>query len=96
MATTLTQKFRSPIDGRIIEIEVHGDGCDKFVLWKNITQSFGDVRLLSASTRDVYYVVDGNFDEITPRYVKYMPDTVLDVVLREGSSLETKDKENGK
>ncbi|KAF9350253.1 hypothetical protein BGX26_011541, partial [Mortierella sp. AD094] len=60
----LTQKFRSPEDGKIIAIKVQEDLYygDQFVLWKHILQSFGDVRVVRAGDMDTHFIVDSKFE----------------------------------
>ncbi|KAF9398552.1 hypothetical protein BGX21_007630 [Mortierella sp. AD011] len=92
MSTQITQKFRSPIDGRIVAIKAWDDVGYKFVLWKHIRQSFGDVRVLRAGDVDIHCMLNKKFEDLLPRRIQYVPDTILDVILNEEPSLSVKDK----
>ncbi|KAG0001830.1 hypothetical protein BGZ80_001547 [Entomortierella chlamydospora] len=89
----ITQKFRSPIDGRIVAIRAWDDVGYKFVLWKHILQSFGDdVRVLRAGDVDIHCMLNKKFEDLLPLRIQYVPDTILDVILNEEPSLSVKDK----
>ncbi|KAF9350255.1 hypothetical protein BGX26_011543 [Mortierella sp. AD094] len=96
MASPLTQKFRSPINGEIVEIDVYGDDCDQFVLWRHIVQSLGDVRVLRANGRDIYCMMDQHYCEKIPPRVKYFPDAILEVILNVKTPVTVKDKKDEK
>ncbi|KAF9348208.1 hypothetical protein BGX26_000370 [Mortierella sp. AD094] len=88
----MAQEFRSPIDGKIITIDAHYDmSYELGVLWSHIKQSFGDVRLLRAGSKDIYCMVDHNLETVNPPRIKYLKGVVIDIVLNGEPPLRAQD-----
>ncbi|KAG0047068.1 hypothetical protein BGZ83_007786 [Gryganskiella cystojenkinii] len=82
------QSLRSSSDGSIIEIEALWDirTDSHIVLWKQIEAVFDRPKFVRHGLKHVFFMLDENFEEISPYRIAYHPGVVLDVYDRENTA----------